>query len=71
MAVESPPGHAGLGDVSRARHSGPPEGRLPGQLSVVSYLMIALPSGTALPPVASEAAPKKTYAPTAAKTRTT
>ena len=31
--------------------------RLPGQLSVVSYLMMALPSGTALPPVASDAAP--------------
>ena len=31
--------------------------RLAGQLSVVSYLMMAFPSGTALPPVASEAAP--------------
>ncbi len=49
-------GHAGLGDVSQAAMP-PPEGRLPGQLSVVSYLMMALPSGTALPPVASEAAP--------------
>ena len=57
MALEYPPGIAGLGDVSQASNSGPPEGRLPGQLSVVSYLMMALPSGTALPPVASEAAP--------------
>ena len=29
--VDDPPGHAGLGDVSQASTSGPPEGRLPGQ----------------------------------------
>jgi hypothetical protein len=71
MALGYPPGRLAWETSPRPAAAGRPEGRLPGQLSVVSYLMMALPSGTALPPVASDAAPKKTYAPTAAKTRTT
>ena len=53
----NPPPSASLGRNPPAAGPGRGGGRLPGQLSVVSYFMMGLPSGTAWPPVASEAAP--------------